>query len=591
MMYTQGWQHNQWQNVNSQTLDHSYGPVHQSPQSTMYTSMPSLPSTTSSQYQPLPLPHRHSGSSSMSSPQNRLAPTPSLTSHSTSPDSDEPPERRTSSSSFHSNLYMDPKGRSSMDSTMAPDGYLNSSMSPSIPTGMMGMQDPSMYQPNPSQYAWAPPLTATIDPRQQFRNPSLAASMTEDEIDGVAQSSTASTLLEGMDDAAIKALNEQRRMSVGTGIWANAFNQMTLQDGTVDPYTASQYAQATNASARRPSYPVAHVPTAENSGAVNGKIPSLGDVKDLWKLFMSEPMTGNMAPSSSADAFDYGNHVGTMGSVHNATGTTLKTPPVRPGPGARGLSRSNSMPDLTSPLINGNSVPFFSTHVITPKPALPRSSYVHSQYMDAPAELATATSTADEGLMRNWKDSIKMRQSSFEFDPSAQTKIKSNLPSTPMLPMSTSPSTDSRNSMASINSNGLGRPLASVLQHTSALQPTLAPERVPSFGGDNIHTPTKPTFRANAAKFSSSLARPGNKRLASQTLVPNDGKKVSGDVWDDNAGSMGDEDLSGAGFMIPNGLAAGTGMTPNPMLGHQYFAWTAPPPAVSGMGMGHNSAF
>lgn len=584
MMYAQSWQHNQWRNMNNQSMDPSYGTIQQSPQSTMYPSVPSMPSTTSSQYQPLPLQHRHSGSSSLSSPQNRLAPTPSLTSHSTSPDSDFPPERRTSSSSYTNNVYTDAKGQP-IDPNVAPDTYLGSSLSPNHMPGMTGMQDAAIYQPDSKNFAWAPSMTNTIDPRQPFLNHNV----TEEDPEWISRPPSSATTLEALDEAALNALNERRRSSIGTGVWANAFNQMTLQDGIVDPYTASQYAQASTASARRPSYPITHQQLPEGSNMAAGKTPSLGDVKDLWKLFMSEPMTSSMNPSNSAEAFDYSN----MGSVNSAVGATHKTPPVRPGLGPRGLSRSNSMPDLTSPLLTGNLQPFFSTHAITPKPASQRSSYMQSQYMDAPVDLAAAPSTTDEGLMRSWKDSIKNRQDSFEFDANAQSKIKSTLPNSDLATLPADSSSGSAGSMGSFNANNFGRPLASVLQHSSALQQTLAPERIPSFGGDNLHTPIKPTFRANAAKFSSSLARPGNKRLASQTLVPNDGKKTSGEAWEDSMGTIGGEDDgSGNGFSIPTGLAGGTGMTPNPMLGHQYFAWTAPPPpAVPGMGMGHHSAF
>jgi hypothetical protein len=453
-----------------------------------------------------------------------------------------------------------------------------------------------------NMFAWVPPATATIDPRTQFRNTLTG----EDEVEGSSRppSSAASTFYDGtLDEASQAALNQRRRSSVTTGIWANAFDQMSLQDGgaggTIDPYTASQVAQA-----RRPSCPVIQPTIHEvssgngSSSSNSGKVPSLGDVKDLWKLFMSEPMSGGMGSTANGEQIDpmsatMSANVG-YGNAQTAT---------RPSMGPRGLSKSNSMPDLTSPLANAQ--PFFQTYHngVTPRPTVPQPSYTHNQ---PPADNnAVQVETDGDGnavVMRRWKDSIKNRQASFEFDPNAQAKIKATSPPTipnPLLPPSGSSHTWSNATATASQSAATGvpnmnfnanRPRASVLQHSSALQQTLAPERLPSFGMDNLPTPlSKTTFRANAAKFSSALARPGNKRLASQTLVPTDQtKRIIGDVGEAWHGPEGgaDGEADGVEFQMLGGLIGmpgSTGMTPvgsGPGGQGQYFGWN------HGSGMG-----
>ncbi len=72
----------------------------------------------------------------------------------------------------------------------------------------------------------------------------------------------------------------------------------------------------------------------------------------------------------------------------------------------------------------------------------------------------------------------------------------------------------------------MSRPAVSVLQHKGHVQTafqhiggpleTLAPERMPSFLGTPLETP---------AKMPSHLIRPGNKRLASRTLGPEESKR------------------------------------------------------------------
>jgi hypothetical protein len=578
MMYpqVQNWQNGQWQNLGGQPMDQSLGLYQQNtnpaqPQSAPYGSLPS----NSSHLSTMPLPHRNSGSST-NSPQNHFAPTPSLTSHTTSPSgSDEPAEGRQSSVSF-SDVWTNNQAQGP-DASHGKEGYNQTSASPTAPNAMANIPGAAVFQTDMNLFAWAPPATTTIDPRTQFRG-SLAA---EDEPETVdpsrPASSAASTYLEGLDEDAVNALNQRRRMSVGGTVWASAFDQMSLQDPAPiippDPYTASQMAQATTA--RRPTFPLIQ-PTPDGNG---NKMPSLGDVKDLWKLFMAEPMSSAMIPSSSTDNVETG---------HNPAVTP------RPGLGARGLSKSNSMPDLTSPMIANQ--PFFSTYLngVTPKPTIPQASYTHAQIPDgAPPQADDKANGGDDMItMKRWKDSIKNRQDSFEFDTNAHAKLKATSPqsvSSASPPTTTSLATENNPSltaMAAIGAPSQARPQASALQHSSALQQTLAPERLPSFGMDPLQGKNAWMFRQNAAKFSSALARPGNKRLASQTLVPAEtGKKfemdgMDGSGWEagDGSGSMAfDPTLLGGdskAFALPTSLGGlGTGMTPNVVGGNQYFTW------------------
>ena len=562
-MYNQNWQNEQWQNFNA-PMDQSLGLIQQNANLYPQTTQPGVQSDLSGQFSTMPLPHRNSGSST-NSPQNRLGSTPSLTSHATSPSSsNEPAERRHSSISFQSG-WADTKGKTVEESAIT-DGYLPNSVSPSNVNAIVNFPQSSTYQPDPSVFAWVPPVTATIDPRMQFRN-SVGAEDEEGINASRPSSSSASTYKEGQDEAAISALNERRRSSVTTGVWANAFNQMSIHDPASaiapDPYTASQIAQA---SARRPSFPFVPAPS---NGNVN-KMPSTSNVNELWKLFMAEPISASMAHSSSTDYID-------------PSSNAAITP--RPAMGSRGLSKSNSMPDLTSPL-NGNQQ-FFPSFMngITPKPTLPQASYTQPQVREGASKQDDEHANDDNGItMKRWKDSIKTRQASFEFGSQAHAKLKSTSPpNTTHLQASTGEDNATEAnaghhappSMGVFNPN---RPLASVLQHSSALQQTLAPERVPSFGFDNLSTPTKNAWmsRQNAAKFSSALARPGNKRLASQTLVPAEtGKKVEldGASWDGS-----DVGLDARAFALPSAFSGlGTGMTPNVVGGNQYFAWNPTP--------------
>jgi hypothetical protein len=445
-------------------------------------------------------------------------------------------------------------------------------------------------------------------------------------------SSAASQYQIELDENAVNELNRRRRSSAGT--WASAFNEMTLQEvnsgatipasALADPFTASQVAQTLQQ--KRPTFPM-----TSNNGEIT-QVPSMSDVKDLWKLFMSEPMTG---PTPSGDKqlnFDSAN-LGVPSATATATATggpsgagTGLTP--RPGMGMRTLSKSNSMPDLTSPMTAGTAS-FFATFMngITPRPMEPQASYLAPQQpagaggaeasgvgggnnanAKAPAPVPGQAAGADDGNMRKWKDQIQQRQRAFTIQPGGKMGKANSPPSSGVPPLQTSNSTadttgtgtgavslDSMPPPASIDGVHLpaNRPVASVLQHNSALQQTLAPERVPSFGLTGMtqsydnSIPTQPTMMrpgpsrlqqttalasgtGAASAIPATVARPGNKRLASSTLLSGEGKKATFTLFDgeDETGMVGgmpqlptDMMQAGGGMSGMNEMSGMSGMS------------------------------
>ena len=536
-------------------------------------------------------PPRRYTTSSSDSPQRYLAPTPSLTSLSTSPSgSDGSYERRMSQSGQLIGVGARNDRKDSSDSTSLPhfDSSFSfaMSMSPQSIHPPLNLPPTSNIQPALGAFALTlPPSTGTIDPAMDFRGP-----MAFDEDDAGATTrpgSSGTSIFADLEENIIQAIQQRRRSSAG--VWATAFDQMSLQDPNIsnlpaDPYSASQFVQQQHA--RRPNYPtVFH----GHDGSSPTKIPSLGDAKDLWKLFMSEPSSG-AGPAMDANPPDP---------------STQQNVPARPGMGKRGLSKSNSLPDLTSPHLVSQT--FFSSYYNedTPKPTDPGASYMSQPQM------ASGSQTTEDGTMRTWRNQINQRQASFSLDPGAGTKIgRSTSPSGQR--QASNPMPNEQASMM-LPPEFAHRPVASILQQSSALQQTLAPERTPSFGIDNLPTPTRSAFgtptapntqppQPQASKLSSSMARPGNKRLASQTLVPDLGKRSTGvGLWDDEGdegGTLADDEGRGGGgvgcggggvvrgptsaaelFAMPHGMFGGS-VTPIPGQPPGYFStW----PAHAGM--------
>ncbi len=103
----------------------------------------------------------------------------------------------------------------------------------------------------------------------------------------------------------------------------------------------------------------------------------MSDVKDLWKLFMSDPMTSSVTPSGDRN-MDFGNLA--------AAGGNVVTP--RPDMGRGTLSKSNSMPDLKSP--SGESASASSGNTATPRAVDSKAtSYVPGNAAGAAAPVKT----------------------------------------------------------------------------------------------------------------------------------------------------------------------------------------------------------
>lgn len=444
------------------------------------------------------------------SPPQAMLPTPSLTSHTTSPSSsDEPAERKSSLIGSITGLPAPGPIKSDSYNSTTSGGAIKSFTPPTKPEALPLMPMPDQSAAS-SLYHW-PTSAFTMDPRYQFRN--TAAPNQSDDEDGANPHSSSASVYNDQEDNAVM-LDSRRRSSAG--IWASAFNSMSLQDGSLpnsaatvpDPYTAVQVAQ--HITQPRPQFPMASL--VESSEPT--KMPSLSDVKDVWKLFMQDPQPGaGITPKQEK-------REGEMGMA-------MITP--RPGMG-RSLSKSNSMPDLTSPSLLSNQLYLLNGQGASDVlPQHPPSSHTH-----------------EDATRQTWQTQISQRQASFTMQPGA--KFGRNSADT------------SSNNSAMLPPPVYGRPMASIIQHTGALQQTLAPERAPSFGltpnaekpnptnmtpphsagmGTWSRTPSKLSQRTTVT---SATARPGNKRLPSQTLVPEAKKRsASFSIWDEgDDGALGD---------------------------------------------------
>ncbi|WVQ97346.1 hypothetical protein IAU59_004457 [Kwoniella sp. CBS 9459] len=446
----------------------------------------------------LPLPYRQtSGVSSYTgesnaSPLQGLAPTPSLTNNTISPpDIDEPFERRTSYTGTTGSFIPGPEYQGTDPKQFDSTAVSNS---------------PIQFSPTQAQQVEVP-FSGTTYHWPSNNHSNVWQDPSTDDDNSVLSSSVNSTFF---DQNAPHA--DQRRRS-SSGQWASAMAQMSLQDPiNIDPASVPLPETYAEPPPRRPTFPtltgVAEEPEMP--------IPSLSDVKDLWRLFMTEPMSGLTPAGEKHD------------EMHNAP---MITP--RPSMGKRTLSKSNSMPDLQSPMINGPA--FFTSFLngATPRPAEPQGSYIPQPQ----AAAGGSSHPADGPDVGKWSKEIQQRQSSFSLQGQPKVKPSSN----EMLPPSNSQRYQQR-----------ARPLPSVVQRASALEQTLAPERVPSFGLSQfgIEFPTiqnqvssgsmNPRFlpgnagnKAPPHGLPPHMARPGNKRLASQTLVGDTGKKTTFSVYDE----------------------------------------------------------
>lgn len=502
-------------------------------------------------------PEQLSNSGSSTSPPVAMMATPSLTSHTTSPSSsDEPTERKSSLVGNMASLPLPPPSTAPTTKGYTPPSAIEIQPQPLI-------IDQSTAG---SMYHW-PTSAFTVDPRSQFRNPTLIA-QSDDETDQNPHSSSASVF--GDDEPIYDA---QRRAS--TGVWSAAFNSMSLQDGSQpnsatvpDPYTAVQVAQ--RATQPRPSFPMVTL----NETAEPTKMPSMTDAKDVWKLFMQDPqgMSG-VTPKQEKREHD--------------TGMPMVTP--RPGMG-RSLSKSNSMPDLKSPSLANNQI-YLSNGVAdgsSQQQSHQPQQQQHQQQQQGGATAAETNHPNDDAHRQNWHNQIQQRQASFNIQPGGKFGRNGGFPSNTGSEMLPPPF--------------YGRPMASIIQHPGALQQTLAPERAPSFGltpnaekpnptgnaNVNITPPQSaglgtwsrtPSKLAQRATLTSSQTRPGNKRLLSQTPGPEAKKRsASFSMWDEGEGddgTLGDiedgDNRSQYAFNPSNYLSNGNGVNGHGGFGGQTY--------------------
>lgn len=470
------------------------------------------------------------------SPQNQhLAPTPSLT-HTTSPaGSDEYLEsHRGSVPNFIPTLGPSQEGlqwTTSPETSNYPPPPLDAS--PQYPQNYYASVPPSMLQNGTAMdpanlYQWPQGTQIPMfDPRYQVQNAPVFAS-DDEESSLAASNSTNSSFMDLTDLNKVQAQAQAqgrppRRLS--TGVWQNAFDQMSLQDRlNADMAAVQEHAPDADYLAVRPTFPTYDM----SNGQGEQRMPSLSDTKDLWKMFMTDPNAPQPQPQPQL--------------VDERQEQPSNSTP-RPGMGKRTLSKSNSMPDLNSPVAN---------------------SALFSSFLNGNTPRAAPEGAADPVTVRKWSQELQARQGNFKMQMDTVTR-KSSSP----LDGQTSPVTDKKQAMGTWQAMPPPeRPLASVRQGAS-LQQTLAPERTPSFNltpqawdpstsfnsGPFPHTPqshhrvqsmSSASLTPTKLGFSLSgvppaFARPGNKRLPSQTLMPETQKRASFSVFDEDDGGPSPE--------------------------------------------------
>ncbi|WVN90308.1 uncharacterized protein L203_105544 [Cryptococcus depauperatus CBS 7841] len=349
-----------------------------------------------------------------------------------------------------------------------------------------------------------------VDGRWRVRD-----SFSSDEGSSMFSSSATSALMEQLADNAAAEQNNHARRKSSQSAWAKAMEQMSIQDSqkTVTPTVPTSMREGSES-----------MPSNASSGpgeslAVIGEThvpdgPSLSEAKELWKLFMADSISGLTPAGEKLNDLDIQN-------------IPLVTP--RPGIGKRTLSRSNSMPDLNSPLANGPA--FFTTFLngTTPKPTNLQESYIPVQQA---AESKDANNTGDEPDKLKWSEEIEARQSSFSLGKPRTRHGKNEFESKDKLSKGEDGVDISRPAHPV-------RPHPSVFQPISALNQTLAPERMPSFSlTPALELAQNPHFSKTG--LTPADAKAGNKRMASSTLVNEHGKKAIFSVWGEEGPVSGD---------------------------------------------------
>lgn len=415
--------------------------------------------------------------------------TPTLT-NSTSPTTSESTDRRGSSNSAMLGSWSLPPSVVSQESAV---NFVNGYVPTSDQSGL-----PTVFQTN-QQFVW-PNSAGGFDPSTLPSGSALAASEDEETPPGTANEDS---------------VPHRRRSSAG--VWANALQQMRLDDPTTAPVMPVAEQQQQQQQMGNFQYPPRHTtfPFLENELQPNSRPPSSSD--GLWKYFLDPMALATPEKMPDVDLVD------------------LETP--------RGLSKSNSMPDLTTPPMDAAAYPAFPG---------PLDGFAHAHEHDRDCMI----DPRDDATIAKWKDHIQQRHASFSMnlDPDLNVRTK-----------------QLTNATFASSTNRLVRPPVHIL-HSSALDQTLAPERTPSFGSPMIDqngallTPGGNMFRNSRTPtkmfnlYHSMDVRPGNKRQASQTLISDSQKRGSFSAWADDEGGP-DDNISTPNSRRGSGPAAAK--TPN----------------------------
>ncbi|KAL1407519.1 hypothetical protein Q8F55_006952 [Vanrija albida] len=334
--------------------------------------------------------------------------------------------------------------------------------------------------PHSSESAWAfhpgvPSRSSTSE------HASLSSSLQTSDLWSGDNSSTIGSAVSEDEDASDSAKEDDhdRRRRSSASVWATAFNDMSIEDRATQGLTFDQGVDMDVGfqPQRHLSLPEASDPQFAQYG-----LPTVD--LNLWKLFL-EPVALATPDQRSHDDLDP--------ITYNQD-----TP--------RGISKSNSMPDLTTPNAASASLSSFPV----PPPGAVGATPTASNMKTPTVNGAHAPS---EASMSKWKAQIQERHATFNMKLDPGQKLQ-------------------KPTFATGAQKQL-RPHLHPLMASTALQQTLAPERTLSFGPPAfdpfgvLMTPGVVLVKTPTKMLSTQETRPGNKRQASQTLVPDAAGKRS----------------------------------------------------------------
>ena len=260
-----------------------------------------------------------------------------------------------------------------MDSTKSALALSPSSMQPfgSIDASLQGMN--TDWNQISQQNAFVPRNESRV---------SVSTAADEEEGNTLSRTESLSQSLTLDDGPAAQSAEQHRRRS--SGVWTNAFSGMSLQDGQLstvpplvgslsDPFSASQIANEAQAQAQaqfqalQADMTLPAVP--ENYTTDEMAMPSMSDVKDLWKLFMNDPLSGFTPAGEKGNAMEIGMGMNaSTGAAGSNVGIGMPLATPRPAVAERTLSKSNSVPDLTSPFLGQAFFANYFNNAVTPRP-------------------------------------------------------------------------------------------------------------------------------------------------------------------------------------------------------------------------------